>query len=203
MIPLPSPRAHLDAAVRAVAGLDRQLGLLERLGTQLCDVTAAGGRLLACGNGGSAAQAQHLTAELVGRYRDDRRPLSALALHADTSAVTAITNDYGPDEVFARQVLAHGRPGDVLLALSTSGRSPNVVRAVQAARAAGLRCWAFTGPAPNPLAEEAHEALVIPAEATAAVQEAHQVAVHLLCLALEHRLRDVEAGTPTVVRVAS
>ena len=93
---------------------------------------AAGGRLLAAGNGGSAAQAQHLTAELVGRYRDERPGYSAIALHADTSTLTAVGNDYGFDSLFARQVTAHGRPGDILILLSTSGRSPNLLAAAEA-----------------------------------------------------------------------
>ena len=109
------------------------------------------------GNGGSAAQAQHLSAELVGRYVDERRPLSAIALHTDTSALTAIVNDYGPDEAFARPVRAHGRPGDVLVALSTSGRSGNVLAAVKAARERDLLVYALTGRVPNPLAFAADE----------------------------------------------
>ncbi|MFF8034655.1 MULTISPECIES: SIS domain-containing protein [unclassified Streptomyces] len=148
-----------------------------RLGTVLTD----GGRLLAAGNGGSAAQAQHLTAELVGRYRRERRAYSALALHAETSSVTAIGNDYGFDHVYARQVIAHGRPGDVLMLLSTSGRSANLIAAAVAARRAGLGVWALTGPGPNPLAEAADEALCVEAGSTATVQETHLVAVHLLC----------------------
>ena len=120
-----------------------------------------GGRLLVAGNGGSAAQAQHLTAELVGRYRDDRPALSAIALHAETSAVTAISNDYGYDHVFARQVQAHGRPGDVFLGMSTSGRSANVLAAMEAAREGGLAVWAMTGTGPNPMSEAADEALAV------------------------------------------
>ncbi|MFG3006602.1 D-sedoheptulose-7-phosphate isomerase [Streptomyces calvus] len=150
-------------------------------GGRLATVLTDGGRLLAAGNGGSAAQAQHLTAELVGRYRRERRAYSALALHAETSSVTAIGNDYGFDHVYARQVTAHGRPGDVLLLLSTSGRSANLIAAAVAARQAGLRVWALTGPGPNPLVEAAHEALCVDAGSTATVQETHLVAVHLLC----------------------
>src|SRR5215212_5251014 len=133
---------------------------LSGLAAALLPFRAAGsGRLAVAGNGGSAAEAQHLAAELVGRLRDERTPLSAIALTADSSAVTAISNDYGYDEVFARQVRAHGRPDDVLLAMSTSGRSPNLLTAVRAAADAGLRTWAMTGPAPNPLAEACEEAL--------------------------------------------
>jgi D-sedoheptulose 7-phosphate isomerase len=155
-----------------------------------------GGRLLACGNGGSAAQAQHLTSELVGRYRHERQPFSAIALHAETSTVTAIANDYPPDQLFARQVQAHGRPGDVFVALSTSGRSPNVVAALRTARRAGLTTWVLTGPAPNALSVEADDAVVVDAPYTATVQEVHQVVVHLLCAAL-----DTAAARPWVAVV--
>src|SRR4051812_574098 len=171
---------HLDATRNAVSGLRHEVDRLERWGRRLADVLHRGGRLLAAGNGGSAAHAQHLTAELVGRYRDERRPLSAIALHADSSALTAIVNDYGAEDLFARQVLAHGRPGDILLALSTSGRSPNIVAAVDAAHDAGLQAWAVTGPGPNPVAERADRRLCIDASSTATVQEVHQVVVHLL-----------------------
>lgn len=124
---------HLDRLVRAItatAGLDEAVSAW---GWHLAGVLMSGGRLLACGNGGSAAQAQHLTAELSGRYRADRQPLSAIALSTEAPALTAIGNDYGFDHVFARQVRAHGRPGDVLMLLSTSGRSQNLVEAAQAA----------------------------------------------------------------------
>ena len=129
------------------------------MGPSLAQVLVGGGRLLVAGNGGSAAQAQHLTAELVGRYRDDRPALSAIALHAETSAVTAISNDYGYDHVFARQVQAHGRPGDVFLGMSTSGRSGNVLAAMDAAREGGLTVWVMTGAGPNPMADAADSAV--------------------------------------------
>jgi D-sedoheptulose 7-phosphate isomerase len=155
-------------------------------------VLQGGGRLLAVGNGGSAAQAQHLTSELVGRYRDDRPPFAAIALHAETSALTALLNDYPPAEVFARQVRAHGRPGDVLVALSTSGRSPNVLAAVDAARDGGLTTWGLTGRPLNPLLERVDDAVAVDTPYTATVQEVHQVVVHLLCAAV-----DVAAGFAT------
>jgi len=138
--PLLSGAAHVRALLEALPALDTDR--LDAWGTSLAGVLVGGGRLLCAGNGGSAAQAQHLTAELVGRYRDDRPALSALALHAETSSVTAIANDYGYGSVFSRQVQAHGRPGDVFLGLSTSGRSGNVLAAMEAAREAivqGLR----------------------------------------------------------------
>ena len=130
--------AVLRRAVTTMEGNSAVMATLRRWGSHLAGVLQTGGRLLACGNGGSAAEAQHLTSEVTGRFRGDRPPYAALALHADTSAMTAILNDYGPDEVFARQVRAHGRPGDVLVALSTSGRSANVVAAAASGHAIGL-----------------------------------------------------------------
>jgi D-sedoheptulose 7-phosphate isomerase len=183
--PLPSGRDHIDALAAALPGLYADSARLDRWGRLLGLVLTGGGRVLVAGNGGSAAEAQHLTAELVGRYRDDRPPFSAIALCAESSAVTAIGNDYGADEVFARQVRAHGRPGDVLVALSTSGRSPNVVAAAAAAADCGLDSWALTGPAPNPLAEACDDALCVESPHTATVQEVHLVAVHLLCAAFD------------------
>ncbi|MFF5719387.1 SIS domain-containing protein [Streptomyces buecherae] len=177
-----SAHAHCQSLQEALLRFRRRgLRDVADWGGQLAALLPVGGRLLAAGNGGSAAQAQHLTAELVGRYRQERPAYSAIALHADTSSVTAIGNDYGFDQVFARQVAAHGRPGDVLLLLSTSGRSQNLLTAAETGRAAGLRVWALTGPAPNPLARAAHEVVAVQAQSTATVQEAHLVAVHLLC----------------------
>ena len=189
-------RAHLSALAGPLAALEGEVDRLDRWGAVLARRLLAGGRLLAAGNGGSAAQAQHLTSELVGRYLDDRRPLSALALHAEGSSLTAITNDYGPEQAFARQVRAHGRPGDVLVALSTSGRSLNVLAAAAAARQAGLVTWALTGRAPNPLADECDEALSDDSPSTPTVQEVHQVVVHLLCAALDAALPGAEGKTP-------
>jgi D-sedoheptulose 7-phosphate isomerase len=166
-------------------------GLLDDWGRRLGGALRRGGRLLVAGNGGAAAQAQHLAAEFTARSAGSR-PFSALALHAKTGIVTAIASDYdGYDEVYARQVRAHGRPGDVLLALSTSGRSRNLLRAAAAAKAGGLASWCLTGPAPNPLADACDEAVcVYPAGAralvlSATVQEAHQVALHLICLSFD------------------
>ena len=176
---------HVRALEEALDALRGRMPDVEAWGARLAARLRGGGRLLAAGNGGSAAHAQHLTAELVGRYRDERRPLSAIALHADTSSFTAIVNDYGPDAGFARQVHAHGRPGDVLVVLSTSGRSPNLVAAVDAARACGMATLALTGPAPNPLAAAADDALAVEAPSTATVQEVHQVVVHLVCAAVD------------------
>ncbi|MGZ6825438.1 MAG: D-sedoheptulose-7-phosphate isomerase [Mycobacteriales bacterium] len=189
--PLLSGSAHVRALLTALPRLDTDL--LDDWGRHLAAVLLGGGRLLAAGNGGSAAQAQHLTAELVGRYRDERRPLSALALHAETSSLTAIANDYGWDEGLARQVRAHGRPGDVLLGLSTSGRSANVLAAMGAAREAGLTVWALTGRPGSPVEAAADACLSVDAPATATVQEVHQVAVHLLCAAVDLAVARAEA----------
>jgi D-sedoheptulose 7-phosphate isomerase len=189
--PLPAGRHHIDALAAALGGLYAESARLDGWGRRLARVLGDGGRVLVAGNGGSAAQAQHLTAELVGRYRDDRPPFSAIALCAESSAVTAIGNDYGADEVFARQVRAHGRPGDVVIALSTSGRSPNVVAAVAAAGECGLEAWALTGPAPNPLAEAADDTLCVNAPHAATVQEVHLVAVHMVCAAFDQAIARV------------
>jgi D-sedoheptulose 7-phosphate isomerase len=189
---LPSGTVHLAALRRPLLALEGQVDRIDLWGRHLARVLQGGGRLLTVGNGGSAAQAQHLSSELVGRYRDDRAPFSALALHAETSALTALVNDYPPEELFARQVRAHGRPGDVLVALSTSGRSPNVLAAVEAARASDLTSWALTGRPPNPLMDLADDAVVVDAPYTATVQEVHQVVVHMLCAAV-----DIAVGTST------
>lgn len=184
----PSAGTHLRSLSHALDSLEADLGPLPQWAATLATVLSGGGRLLAVGNGGSAAQAQHLTSELVGRYCTERRPFSAIALHADTSTITALANDYGAEQIFVRQVRAHGRPGDILLALSTSGRSANVVTAVGAARSLGMRSWAVTGPAPNPLADAADEALVVDSPLTATVQEVHLVVVHLLCQLFDERV---------------
>jgi len=180
---------HLPLLRRALTDLERQAALVDRWGILLAHVLGAGGRLIAAGNGGSAAEAQHLTAELVGRFEaPDRRPLSAIALSAETSSLTAIGNDFGFEHAFARQVTAHGREGDVLVLLSTSGRSANLIAAARAGREAGLVVWAMTGPTPNPVADLADEVLAIDVPSTTAVQEAHLVAVHAVCAALERHL---------------
>ncbi|MEV4109663.1 SIS domain-containing protein [Nonomuraea sp. NPDC049695] len=180
--------AHLEKLWTTLEKVDDQAVTVRAWGGKLAGVLSAGGRLLACGNGGSAAEAQHLTAELVGRFRDDRQPYAAIPLHADGSSLTAIANDFGAEAVYARQVRAHGRPGDVLLCLSTSGTSPNVLAAAGAAQESGVIAWAMTGPAPNPLAELCDEAVAVPGEETATVQEVHLALIHLLCDAVEEAL---------------
>jgi D-sedoheptulose 7-phosphate isomerase len=184
---------HLRALRLALASFEWEIDRLDRLGAELGALLLEGGRLLAVGNGGSAAHAQHLAAELVGRYRTERPPLSAISLHVETSALTAIANDYGFEEAFARQVRAHGRPGDVLVAFSTSGASPNVLAAVSAARASGLTTWGLTGPAPNELSVLCDHSLAVDAE-TPTVQEIHQVAVHIVCGAVDRVVAETLAS---------
>ena len=186
---------HLDQLGDGLQSLAKQNDVLDRWARELAVAFAAGNHLLAAGNGGSAAEAQHLTAELVGRFESGRAALPAIALHADSSTMTAIGNDFGQERVFARQVEAHGRPGDVLILLSTSGASPNLLAAADAGRLLGLHVWAMTGPRPNPLAELADDVLAIESIAPTAVQEAHLIAIHALCAGLERvMLPGPEAG---------
>lgn len=171
---------HLDNLAPAVEELRRQARHLAEWGVELADRLLGGQRLLAAGNGGSAAEAQHFTAELVGRFDGEREAFSAIALHADSSAVTAIGNDYGFEELYARQVRGHGRAGDVLLLFSTSGKSPNLVRAAEAGARAGVTTWALTGTAPNPLTRVVDDFVALNARA-ANVQEGHLIALHSIC----------------------
>ena len=150
----------------------------------------AGGKLLICGNGGSAADAQHLAAELVGTLTIDRRrpAIPALALTTDTSVLTAIANDFGAERLFARQVEAHGRPGDALIAISTSGTSANVLAAVEEGRARGLAIVTLTGAGGGKLAPMADVAISVPDDRTGHIQEAHLALEHLLALLIEREL---------------
>ena len=200
---LPTCREQVDALIGALGRLDTELAVIEEWGQALAKVLVHGGRLLACGNGGSAADAQHLTAELVGRYRDERQPLSAIALHAETSALTAIGNDYGYEEVFARQVHAHGRPGDVLVAISTSGSSANVVAAARAARQRSMTVWALTGAKPNQLSRIAHDTVAVHAAQTATVQEVHGILVHMLCARIDDAVLGGAPEDEQVIDLAS
>jgi len=190
---------HLSALRRALDAVEVHVPRVDAWGRHLATTLTSGGRLLTVGNGGSAAHAQHLSAELVGRYRVERPALSAIALTAETSTLTALINDYPPTELFARQVRAHGRPGDVLIAMSTSGRSANVLAALEAARDGGLTTWAITGAAPNPMSTAADESVSVESQNTATIQEVHQVLVHLICEAVDAALT-AETDAPELAR---
>jgi D-sedoheptulose 7-phosphate isomerase len=146
---------------------------------------AAERKLLVFGNGGSAADAQHLAAELVGRFERDRAGMPAVALTTDTSVLTAVANDYGYERVFARQIEAHGAAGDVAFGISTSGRSPNVVRGLEAARARGLRTVALTGSDGGAVGAAAEIQINVPDRSAARVQEVHRTLIHAICALLE------------------
>jgi D-sedoheptulose 7-phosphate isomerase len=149
---------------------------------------AAGGQLLVAGNGGSAADAQHIAAELTGRFLLERRPFRALALHVNTSSLTAIGNDYGYEHVFAREVAAHARPGDVLLAISTSGNSPNILRAIEAARECKAGVVGLTGETGGKMRAVCDICLCVPTKSTPRMQEMHITIGHTICELLEERL---------------
>ena len=149
---------------------------------------AAGGQLLIAGNGGSAADAQHIAAELTGRFLLERRPFRALALHANTSSLTAVGNDYGYERVFARELTAHARPGDVLLAISTSGNSPNILRAIEAARECKVSVVGLTGETGGQMRAACDLCLCVPSKSTPRMQEMHITIGHTICELLEEKL---------------
>ncbi len=155
----------------------------------LCvDALKVGGKLMLFGNGGSAADAQHIATEMTVRFTVDRPPLAAISLVTDTSAMTAIANDFGPDLIFARQIQAIGKPGDVAIAITTSGLSRNVLAAIDAAQAAGIRCAALAGKGGGDLVGRVSPLLVVPSSSTARVQEMHGLIGHALCGAVEEAL---------------
>jgi D-sedoheptulose 7-phosphate isomerase len=163
-------------------------GLVAHAAMQIVKAFRAGGKVLFCGNGGSAADAQHLAAEFTGRYLKERRALPALALHANTSAVTAIGNDYGFDMVFARQVEAFGSRGDVAVGISTSGNSPNVLRALEAAKVKSIYTVALTGASGGAMKKVADCTICIPSEETPRIQECHILTGHIICEIAEELL---------------
>ena len=168
---------HLDV-IQSIAG---QQELVERIALAMSAALVQGKKILWCGNGGSAADAQHMAAEIVGRFRRERRGLPSIALTPDTSILTAVANDYGYEAVFSRQVEALGNEGDVLVAISTSGNSPNVVKAVEMAKELGLVTVGFTGAGGGRLATLADFLFAVPTKDTARVQEAHSLVAHVLC----------------------
>lgn len=161
---------------------------VERAGELIVESFAAGGKLLACGNGGSAADAQHFVAELLGRMSRERESLPAVTLSVDPSAMTAIGNDYGYEHVFARQIEGLGRNGDVLLAISTSGRSPNVLRAIETAIARGMRVIVLAGEGGDLLLERCDVRVHIPSPNTQRVQELHMAVLHAICEQVDEKV---------------
>ena len=176
--------AALDAAVKD-PGFRR---IIEDIANAIGGALKKGGKLMIAGNGGSAADAQHLAGEFLSRFSIDRRPLPAVALTTDTSVLTAIGNDYGFEYVFERQVRGLGRPGDVFLALSTSGRSRNILAALRAAREAGITTIGFTGSAASEMPGFCSYCLVAPSSETPVIQQIHMIAGHIICGLVE---RDV------------
>ena len=175
---------HLELFKQLPALADEVAGAAQAI----ADALSAGHKLMLCGNGGSAADSQHLAAEFTGRFIKDRRPLAAVALSTDSSALTCIANDYSFDEVFSRQVQALGRAGDCLLAISTSGNSRNVLRAAEAARAAGIRTIGLLGRDGGALRLLCDQAIIVPSQVTARIQEAHIFLGHTLCGLVEQSL---------------
>ncbi|MFI5330180.1 MAG: SIS domain-containing protein [Desulfobaccales bacterium] len=182
----------MDLVARLEAAVDESISLKKRFvaaqgdavvaaAQMLAGVFQAGGKVFLFGNGGSAADAQHLAAEFVNRFQVERPPLAALALTTDTSILTAVANDYDFLQVFAKQVRALGRPGDLALGLSTSGNSPNVVEGLKTARQLGLRTLALSGRDGGPVAQAAELALIVPSRNTARIQEVHITIGHVLC----------------------
>ncbi|MCA1569369.1 MAG: SIS domain-containing protein [Chloroflexi bacterium] len=178
-------RLEWDEHMRVVTAATSLLPTLAHMAQEVCDALGRGGTLIVFGNGGSAADAQHFAGELLGRFRADRRPLPAIALTSDASVVTCIANDFSYEDVFARQVTAHAGPDDVVLGMTTSGRSENVIRGLRAAREGGALAIAWTGHDPGPAGDAADLVLAVPSSTTARIQEVHTLAMHTVCVAID------------------
>ena len=181
--------------VEAAIGDQRLVETIAAIVDRVAAALGAGHKVLLAGNGGSAADAQHIACEFVGKFNYDRAPVAAIALTTDSSALTAIGNDYGYDRVFERQVLALGRPGDVFIAISTSGRSPSILRAIAAARASGLAVIGFTGKSGGDMEARCDLCLHAPSDSTPLVQQLHITLGHIVCGLVEERLFP-KAGAP-------
>ncbi len=189
-------RSHLADSLVALQTASADPEFLATLGTvadAMTNALLAGGKILLCGNGGSAADAQHIAAELLSRFESERAPLPAIALTTDSSVVTAIGNDYGYDHVFERQVRGLGAKGDVLIAISTSGRSPNIVRALDAARERGVVAVGFTGAKGGEMVSRCDILLRAPSDKTAVIQQIHITAAHIICGLVERRCKAAKA----------
>ena len=178
---------RLDAASRAIEALRSNSGTLTGIAEAVCEAVRSGGTIITCGNGGSAAEALHLSEELIGRYEQDRPPIRSICLNADPTALTCIGNDYGFDRIFSRQCEALAGPGDVLVVFSTSGNSENIVQALEAARTRGARTIGLLGRDGGRALTACDLSLLAPGDDSAAIQECHQVALHAICNCLEPR----------------
>jgi D-sedoheptulose 7-phosphate isomerase len=200
---MPDPRedlvlAHFRRSQEVVehSATDRNLvAATVAIADRITQAMRSGGKLLLAGNGGSAADAQHIAAEFVGRFVSDRAPLPAIALTTDTSALTAIGNDHGFEQVFERQLRALGRKGDVFVAISTSGRSPNILNALRAARELGLVTVGFAKAVQTPMHALCDLVLAVPSEETALIQQLHITAAHAICQFVERELFGVQPKT--------
>ena len=180
-----SHRAEWHEHLRVAADSEALRPTIERLADRLCEALGRGGKLIVFGNGGSAADAQHFAGELLGRFRATRRPLPAIALTTDPSVVTCIANDFSYEDIFARQVAALAEPNDVVVGITTSGRSENVVRGLRAAAERGELTVAWTGADAGPAGEAAEIVLAVPSATTARIQEMHTLAMHTICVAID------------------
>jgi D-sedoheptulose 7-phosphate isomerase len=188
--------------VEAALGDQRLIETIAAVVDRVTGALGAGHKVLLAGNGGSAGDAQHIAGELVGRFGYDRAPAAAIALTTDGSVLTAIGNDYGYDAVFERQVLGLGRPGDVLIALSTSGRSPNILKAIAAARASGLVVIGFTGKSGGDMAARCDLCLCVPSDSTPLIQQLHITLGHIVCGLVEERLFPRASTPPPLAAIA-
>lgn len=186
---------HRSVLDSAFSQFSTQAAFISAVAALLIETLQKGNKVLVAGNGGSAAEAQHFAAELVGRFKRERSPYAVLSLTTDTSILTAIANDYGYEDVFARQVLAFGQPGDVFIAFSTSGESENLIRAAKAARQCLMQVIAITGKRVNQLECQANLTVHVPATDTALAQELHMIVTHILCDLVESELAGREGDT--------
>ena len=181
----------INESVRTFTNISKdqhQVVLIENITNTILTAFKSDNKLLLCGNGGSAADAQHIAAELSGRFEIDRKPLNAEALHVNSSFVTAVANDYGYEEIYSRMVEAIGKNGDILLALSTSGNSKNIIRAIEKANSLGLITIGFSGNDGGAMQNLCKYNLIIPSNNTARIQEAHILVVHIICKLIEQKM---------------
>ena len=181
----------INESVRTFTNISKdqhQVVLIENITNTILNAFRSDNKLLLCGNGGSAADAQHIAAELSGRFEIDRKPLNAEALHVNSSFVTAVANDYGYEEIYSRMVEAIGKNGDILLALSTSGNSKNIIRAIEKANSMGLITIGFSGKDGGAMQNLCKYNLIIPSDNTARIQEAHILVGHIICKLIEQKM---------------